>query len=212
MSATAATKFAFGDDFGLERRDGMMRRAQDRAALEEAEQRGYAAGFAAGQNMQMASDEAQLASTLRMIESTLGQFTADRDRFLQACEHASAMLAHDLATLHGDIVAGYDPLAAFSAAARETLLNFTQAARIVARVPIEMRDAAEARLNKLAADLRFSGALSVEALPTGYGAADFTLEWPEGSLRFDRATLRARLAEEFQRCGFSLTDKSDCDE
>lgn len=212
MSATAAHKFAFGDDFGLERRDGLMRRAHDRAALEEAEQRGYAAGFVAGQNAQMASDEAQLARTLLMIESTLGQFAADRDRFLQACEQASAILAHDLATLHGDIVAGYDPLAAFSAAARETFLNFAHAARIVARVPIDVRDVAEARLNKLAADLRFSGTLSVEALPTGYGSADFTIEWPEGSLRFDRTALRARLAEEFQRCGFSLTDKSDCDE
>ena len=207
----AAHKFTFGDDFGLERRDGVMRRAQDRAALEEAEQRGYAAGFVAGQNAQMVSEEAQLAHSFHLIASTLEQFAADRDRFLQACEQASATLAHDLAMLQGDIVAGYDPLAAFAAAARETLLNHAQAARIVARVPLDQRDAAEARLNRLAADLRFSGALSVEALPAGDNAADFALEWPEGSLRFDRAALRARLMDEFQRCGFSLTDKSDCD-
>jgi hypothetical protein len=38
------------------------------------------------------------------------------------------------------------------------------------------------------------------------------LEWPEGALQFDRAALQARLANEFQRCGFSMTDVSDGDD
>ena len=211
MSAAAAHKFTFGDDFGLERRDGMMRRAQDRAALEEAHQQGYAAGFAAGQNAQAASDEAQLAQALQALAAALGQFADDRDRFLQGCETASVALAHQLATLHGDIVAGYDPLAAFTAAVRETLLHYTQATRIVARVPADRRDSAEKLLQQLAHDLRFSGTVSVETLPAGSAATAFVLEWPDGALRFDRDALRTRLVDEFQRCGFSLNIMSDCD-
>lgn len=212
MSAMAAHKFTFSDDFGLERRDGIMRRAQDRAALEEAEQRGYAAGFAAGQSAQIASDEAQLAHSLHLIASTIEQFVADRDRFFEHCQQTSVSLAHHLVTLHGAIVSDYDPLAAFSAAAREIFLNYAQAVRIVARVPVDIRDATEVRMKKLAADLNYSGALSVEVLPAGHGAADFMLEWPEGALQFDRAALQARLANEFQRCGFSMTDVSDSDD
>ena len=44
----AAQKFTFDNDFGVERRGGTARRAQDRAIADEAERRGYTNGFEAG--------------------------------------------------------------------------------------------------------------------------------------------------------------------
>lgn len=212
MAAQAAQKFNFGDDFGADRRDGALRRAHDRAALEDAEQRGYAAGFAAGQAAQQASDDAQLAQAFQHMASALENFARDRDRFFMLCEQESVALAQHLAELHGAIVAGYDPLAGFAAAARDTFITYAQAVRIVARVPAPSREAAEIRLKALAHEVRFNGAINVEALPMGHNGSDFALEWPDGALKHDRHSLEERLRGEFERCGFTMMDKSNCDE
>jgi flagellar assembly protein FliH len=209
MAQAASHAFIFGDDFGLERRDGTVRRAQDRAAVEEAEQRGYGEGFAAGQAAQQASDEAQLLAVMQSLAVSLDQLQREKDAFLLQCEEQSVALAATLSALYGQIVDGLDPHAAFTAASRDVFSRFGHAARIVARVPMAMRGEVDAKLHFLADELRFTGTLSVEALPAHAGDTRFDLEWPEGALSFDRAELQTRLQAEFARFGFSMTEVND---
>lgn len=209
MAQISVQKFTFGDDFEHERRGGTTRRAQDRAALEEAEQHGYAAGFAAGQAAQQGSDAAALAQAMHAIALRLAEFDSSVARFLATCESEAVSLAVSLVELHGDCIAGFDPQAGFAHAAHDVLAQFPDAGRIVARVPVHVRAAAAERLEAVAREAGFSGRLAVEALPDAMGDADFALEWPEGALRHDRRALRERLMEEFQRFGFSMTDVND---
>ena len=209
MGQTAAHALIFGDDFGLERRDGIVRRAQDRAAIEEAEQRGYGAGFAAGQAAQQASDDAQLVGVLQSLALEIARFRADKERFFAACEQESVALATTLASLYGRIVDGIDPHAAFGMAARDVVRRFADASRIVARVPASMRADIDVKLQAFARDARFGGTISVEAAPEAGGAGAFALEWPDGALAFDPRDLEAKLQAEFARYGLIKTEAND---
>ena len=202
-----ASAFVFGDDFGEERRSGGPRRAQDRAALVEAEERGYAAGFVAGQTAQQSSDEGQLIAALRTIGAAIRAFEEQKIRFLSRCEVESIGLAAAIAEVHGQLVRGIDLHAAFTVAARDVLRQFATAPRLVARVPLSQRDAIEERLRALAEEARYSGILSVEPLSDGETESDFELEWSDGALRFERNTIRTMLRKEYERFGFSIADE-----
>lgn len=204
----SAQKFTFGDDFGVERRGSPARRAQDRAIAEEAEQRGYQAGFEAGLQAQQQSDASQLAHALAAIAAQLSSFERNQAAFFNACETEAVALVCMLAELHGDRVAGFDPQAGFAAAVHDVLTRFADASHLVARVPPALRDATEARLASLCAELRFNGRISVETLPAQAYHSDFALEWPDGALRFDRRALDEKLRHEFQKFGF-LSDVTD---
>ena len=209
MTQSAVRKFHFGDDFDEERRGGVVRRAQDRAALDEAEQLGYATGFQAGMREQAQTDQARLALAIEALAQTIQKVELDKARFLAACEEQSVNLACDLAQLHGDILQGFDPHAGFSAALRDVFKQFSQAPYLIARVPLAHRDDAQKRLEEMAHALRFTGRLVVEPLRDDAGSADFALEWPEGALHHNRDALRLRLQQELERFGFQPKDVMD---
>ena len=202
-----ASAFVFGDDFGEERRSGGPRRGHDRAALIEAEERGYAAGFVAGQMAQQSSDEGQLIATLRTIGAAMHAFEEQKIRFLSRCEVESIGLAAAIAEVHGQLVRGIDLHVAFTVAARDVLWQFASAPRLVARVPLSQRDAIEERLRALAEEARYSGILCVEPLSDGEADSNFELEWSDGALRYDRNTIRTMLEKEDERFGFSIADE-----
>lgn len=202
-----ASAFIFGDDFGEERRGGTMRRAQDRVALEEAEQRGYAAGFAAGQAAQQTSDEGQLITALSTISAAMRRFEEQKIAFMDRCEVESIGLAAALAEIHGQIVRGIDLHAAFAVAARDVLRQFASAPRLVARVPMHLKDEIETRFRQLADEARYSGVLSVEPLTHMQSPSDFELEWSDGAFRFERDRLKVIVRSEFERFGFSFADE-----
>lgn len=209
MTQSAVRKFHFGDDFDEERRGGVVRRAQDRAALDEAEQRGYAAGFQAGMNEQAQTDHARLALAIEALAQHIQKVEEDTRRFLAECEEQSVHLACDLASLHGDIVQGFDPYAGFTAALRDVFTQFSTAPYLIARVPLARREEAEKRLGAIAEACRFSGRLIVEPLQESVESTDFALEWPEGALRHDREALRLRLLQELERFGFQPKELMD---
>ncbi len=207
--ANAAQKFTFGDDFGVERRGSAARRAQDRAIAEEAEQRGYATGFEAGLAAQRESDASRMSQALEALALRMAAFEQQQEHFFAQCEAEAVALACSLADLHGQRVAGFDPYAGFAAAVHDVLAQFPTAARLVARVPVSLRNAIEDRLMRLGAEARFEGRLIVEALPDETHNCDFALEWPDGAIRHDRAALDRQLQDEFQRFGFSKPDLND---
>lgn len=202
----AAQKFTFDNDFGVERRGGTARRAQDRAIADEAERRGYAAGFEAGLAAQRESDASRMSEALAVLADSIAHFEQSAAMFFAQCEREAVALACSLADLLGARVNGFDPHAGFAAAAHEVLAQFPSAARCVARVPAELRALIEARLVQLAADARFQGRLIVEALPEDALQSDFALEWPDGALQHDRRLIDQRLRDEFQRFGFLPPD------
>lgn len=201
------SSFIFGDDFGEERRSGVVRRAQDQAALVDAEERGYAAGFAAGQAAQQASDEGELIAALRMMSAAIAIFEQQKNTFLDRCEVEAIGLAAALAEIHGEILRGIDAHAAFAVAVRDVFRQFSSAPRLVARVPIHLKEIIEERLRTLADEARYSGVLSVEPLSQADAASDFELEWPDGALRFERNAIRSLLRTEYERFGLSFADE-----
>ena len=209
MSHAPIRKFHFGDDFEEERRGGAVRRAQDRAALDEAEQRGYQMGFEAGLAAQAQTDSARQALALEALSAALDRMSHQQKHFLGLCEEKSVSLALDIVRLHGDLLHGFDPHAGFVAAMREVMTRFVDAPYIVARVPLDLREPITLRLNELAQMVRFSGRLVVEPLSDPSGLADFAFEWPDGALRHNRAELQARLADEFARFGFVKEEIAD---
>lgn len=201
---TQAMKFTF-DDFGG-RESGSARRAADAQALLEAEQLGLARGRAEGRWAAEQDAAMRLAIAMetlaRASSGTLAQFDAEISRLEREAAALALAFARKLA---GDVIAR-DPLAQLALAAADCFRHLQGVPHVAVRVPADLIDAANAVLDRAAAERGFAGRLIVLGEPD-MAAGDFRLEWADGGVARSGAEIDALIAAAIARhCGASPDD------
>lgn len=194
--AAPAQKFLFNDDFGApeKTREKAIAAAELAQAVVAAEQRGYQNGFAAGQNE--ASVEAQrrsamaleqVAQAMHVIASGIGGVETRMET--EAVEVAIAAARK----LCGELIAA-EPLAEITALVGECFRHLVATPHLVVRINDAVYEAARERIELLAKQSGFAGRLVLLADPEIAGG-DCKIEWADGGVVLERATVEAKIDE-----------------
>ncbi|HVY00293.1 MAG TPA: FliH/SctL family protein [Pseudorhodoplanes sp.] len=193
MSAPA--RFLFETDFAAgNRAANTITLAEHREKLSEAETRGYAGGFAAAKAEAEAETARRVALALESISRQLGtvvqslgaveaKFEAEA---VEVAVAAARKLAHELVSR--------EPFAEIAALFTDCLRHLTAAPHIVVRVADSIYPQAREKLESIAQNLGFSGRLVIMAEP-GMKADDCRIEWADGGVTRDRATVDLAISE-----------------
>jgi flagellar assembly protein FliH len=183
--STNANKYLFDCDF---RDPGGG--AKNLAALQEAEQRGFAQGVAEGRRQGAAEAEAQLAAALRRLADTAGSLLSGLDaRQAQMEEEALAFGSALGRKLAGRALAA-QPLDAITEAARASFQHLRGVPHLVIRVNEALVEAVESRMQRIARDQGYEGRLVVMGEPD-IAPGNGRIEWADGGIVRDQARIEA---------------------
>jgi flagellar assembly protein FliH len=199
----ARAKFLFDEDFGVPKRpDGLaeptVALAQLREEAQRAEEAGFLRGVAEGRRQAEADEAARLASSLQRLALAFAQSAEHLTGTAARSEAEAAKLAVAVARkLAGALVAAR-PLVEIEALARSVIAELRSAPHAVVRVHDSLVDAVKARLDSIAAECGFSGALVVLGEPD-IAIGDARLDWADGGAGRDRNELERSIDEAVER-------------
>jgi flagellar assembly protein FliH len=174
--STNANKYLFDRDF---RDPGGG--SKNLAALQEAEQRGYAQGVAEGRRLAAAEADAQLVAAMRRIADSAGSLLAGLDaRQGQAEEEALAFGSALGRKLAGTALAAY-PLEAILEAARASFQHLRGVPHLVVRVNDALVETVEAHVQRMSRERGYEGRLVVIGEPE-IAPGDARIEWADGGI------------------------------
>jgi flagellar assembly protein FliH len=191
---SAARKYAFDTVFapdGAILRDGKGFRTQYNADEVEAERR---TAFEEGRRVETARAESEAAGAAEQLAASAAAILSRLNRECDSLRQEAAALAMAAARK-----AAGAALEAFGeerilAAVAETMDALRHAPRLIIRVPTNSYATLRPRLEDLAQQSAYAGAVVVREDPA-LAAADVTLEWAEGLIAFDQENLFARVDE-----------------
>ncbi|PSC06885.1 flagellar assembly protein FliH [Alsobacter soli] len=195
---SSAQKFAFGEDFGTDRRSQAMRRQADMDRLQQAEQDGWARGRMEGRREAEQEAAMRMAKALEQIAGAAAGVLSHLDRETHRLEQEAAELALVFARKFAGDLLDREPLAPLEAAAAECFRELAGAPHLAVRVPPEFVDQAKASLDRKAQERGFAGRLIVLG-EDGMALGDFVIEWADGGMRRDAQALERNIAEAIQR-------------
>lgn len=192
----APAKFLFDVDFSV------PNKARERAAtpaeiaqqIAQAEARAYRAGYDAAQHEAKVDSDRRTAMAFEQIGVAI-QTIASR---LLSVEDRIATEAVDVAVaaarkLSGELVAA-EPLAGVTALVEDCFRHLVSTPHLVVRVNDNLYEAARDRFEQLARQSGFQGRLIVLAEPD-IEAGDCKIEWADGGVVRERATIEAKIDE-----------------
>jgi len=183
--STNANKFLFDCDF---RDPGGG--SKNLAALQEAEQRGFAQGLAEGRRQGAADAEAQLAAALHRLADNAGSLLSGLEaRQAQMEQEALAFGAALGRKLAGRALAA-QPLDGIIEAARNSFQHVRGVPHLVIRVNEALVEAVESRMQRIARDQGYEGRLVVMGEPD-IAPGDGRIEWADGGIVRDQARIEA---------------------
>jgi len=202
----AKAKFLFDDDFGggaaAKAAEAAVSEAAHKAALAEAEARGYRNGVNAAEAKATAElkteAERRSAAAFERIAAALASL-ADRlkaieDRFEAESVEVAVAVARKLAPQ----LIEREPLAELTALATECFGELLRAPHVVVRVNEGLYAAAREKLEDIARSRGFEGRLVVLGEPD-IPEGDCRIEWADGGLKRDRVATEAAIAEVVNR-------------
>jgi flagellar assembly protein FliH len=184
---TNASRFLFAHDFRAPLPD-----AKQQAALAAAEERGRAAGFAAGLRQAQDDAAAQLASALRRLAETAASLLSEADARAAALEDEAIGFALDLGRKLAGEALRVDSLSTIAEAARATFQHLRGVPHLVARVNLAQVEDVERMLQDLAREGGFEGRLVMLGEPD-IAPGDARLEWADGGVVRTRSRIDAAL-------------------
>ncbi|HZN30204.1 MAG TPA: FliH/SctL family protein [Xanthobacteraceae bacterium] len=193
MSAPA--KFMFDNDFAVgERTKSSVALAEHAAKLAEVEAAGYRKGFAAAK----AEAEQRAAAALERAAAVL----AELNRGLAAVETRLEIEAVEVAVavarkLAPELIAR-EPFAELTALAAGCFRHLVAAPHVVVRVNDALQERARELLEETARAGGFDGRLVVLAEPE-IAPGDCRIEWADGGVKRDRATIEGAIEESVAR-------------
>ncbi|MHB2165852.1 FliH/SctL family protein [Alsobacter sp. R-9] len=189
-------KFVFDEEF--DRRSGASRRQGDQQRLEEAQREGYERGLLDGRREAEQEAAMRLAQAAEALAGQAAAVIAGLDAERARLEHEAARLALAFARkIAGDLVDAA-PLGPLQQAASDVFRNIVGAPHAVVTVPQDQIDRAKALLDRLALERGFAGRLVVLGEPEML-AGDFRIEWADGGVSRDGATLQSLIASAIAR-------------
>ena len=183
--SSSANKYLFDCDF---RDPGGS--AKNLAALQEAEQRGFAQGVAEGRRQAAADAQTQLAAAMRRVAdgaaSLLSGLAAQQAQLEQEALVFGTALGRKLA---GRALAS-QPLDAITEAARASFQHLRGVPHLVVRVNDALVETVEAHMQRMARDHGYEGRLVVMGEPN-IARGDGRIEWADGGVVRDQASIEA---------------------
>jgi flagellar assembly protein FliH len=187
--STNANKYLFDRDF----RDPAGG-AKNLAALQEAEQRGFAQGVAEGRRQAAAEAEAHLATAMRRVADGAGAILSGlAAQQAEVEEEALAFAAALGRKLAGRALAAH-PLEAITEAARASFHHLRGVPHLVVRVNEALVEAVEARVQRLSRDHGYEGRLVVMGEPD-IAPGDGRIEWADGGIVREQARIEAAVEQ-----------------
>jgi flagellar assembly protein FliH len=174
--STNANKYLFDRDF---RDPGGG--PKNVAALQEAEQRGYAQGLAEGRRQAASEGDAQLVSAMRRIADSAGSLLAGLDARQAQVEEEALAFGNALGRkLAGTALAAY-PLEAITEAARASFQHLRGVPHLVVRVNEALVESIEAHVQRMSRERGYEGRLVVIGEPE-IAPGDARIEWADGGI------------------------------
>ena len=187
--STSANRYLFDQDF---RDPGGS--AKNLAALQEAEQRGFARGLAEGRRQAAAESEAQLATAMRRLAdgaaSLLSGLAAQQTQIEEEALAFAVALGRKLA---GKALAA-QPLEAIADAARTSFHHLRGVPHLVVRVNDALVEAVETQVQRMSRDHGYEGRLVVMGEPE-IAPGDGRIDWADGGLVREQARIEAAVAQ-----------------
>jgi flagellar assembly protein FliH len=192
----APAKFLFDHDFAApdaakERAASAIEVAQQ---IADAEARAYRAGFDAARNEARAESDRRAALALEeigiSIRAIAGRFSTIEERMETEAVDVALAVARKICT---ELVAA-EPLTEMMALVSDCFRHLTSTPHIVVRINDALYDAARAQIEQLARRSGFEGKLVILAEPE-IATGDCRIEWADGGVTLDRASIEAKINE-----------------
>lgn len=189
---TNVNRFFFDNDF----RGGAAGDSRQQAALAQAEERGRAAGLAAGLAQAQASTPARLAQAAERLAQLAAALLADAERRQARLEDEAVAFALAFARkLAGDAIS-VNPLGPIAQAAKAAFEHLRAVPHLAVRVNEALVDEVEALMHRLARERGFDGRIIVLGEPD-IALGDARLEWADGGLVRERRRTETALEQSF---------------
>jgi flagellar assembly protein FliH len=202
----AQAKFLFDNDFGegagTKVAEPMVAETALRAAIEEAEARGYRNGLNAAEAKTAAQlkteAERRTAAAFERIAGALDALAASLKDAERRFEAESVEVAVAVARKLAPRLIAREPLAEIAALATECFSELLRAPHVVVRVNESLHAVAREKLEDVARSCGFDGRLVVLGEPD-IAVGDCRIEWADGGLTRDRAATEATIADAVER-------------
>lgn len=192
----APAKFLFDLDFAApdvakERAATAIEVAQQ---IADAEARAYRAGYEAARHEAKAESDRRAALALEeigiSIRAIAGRFATIEERMETEAVDVALSVARKLCA---EMIAA-EPLTEVMALVSDCFRHLTSTPHIVVRINDALYDAARAQIEQLAKRNGFEGKLVILAEPD-IATGDCKIEWADGGVTLDRATIEAKISE-----------------
>jgi flagellar assembly protein FliH len=192
----APAKFLFDLDFAAP--DVAKERAATAAEvaqqLADAETRGYRAGYEAARHEAKAESDRRAALALEEIGISIRAIASRFSTIEERMETEAVDVALSVARkLCAEMIAA-EPLTEVMALVSDCFRHLTSTPHIVVRINDALYDAARAQIEQLAKRNGFEGKLVILAEPD-IATGDCKIEWADGGVTLDRATIEAKISE-----------------
>jgi flagellar assembly protein FliH len=192
----APAKFLFDLDFAA------PEAAKERAAtaveiaqqIAEAEARAYRAGFDAAQREAKAESDRRAVLALEEIGLSIKTIASRVSNLEDRMETEAVDVALAVARKLCNELLSAEPLTEIMALVSDCFRHLTSTPHIVVRINDTLYDAARERIEQLAKRSGFEGRLVILAEPDIEGG-DCKIEWADGGVTLDRATIEAKINE-----------------
>jgi flagellar assembly protein FliH len=209
---TARAKFLFDDDFGADKAasaasDPMLPVAEHQEAVRRADEVAYLRGLAEGRQQAESDETARLAASMQRLALGL----ADAGREIAAldgrAEEQAARLAIAMAQKLAGAALARQPLAEVEALVRDVLHHLRGTPHAVVRVEAGLVDQVKPRLDQIAREAGFTGAIVVLGEPD-IEPGDARIEWADGGVKRSRSEIEAMLDDAVDRA-FALARQEE---
>ncbi|WP_458760015.1 FliH/SctL family protein [Afipia sp. TerB] len=192
----APAKFLFDTDFAAPAasKERAVSSAEIARQVAEAEARGYRDGFAAAQREAKAESDRRTALAFEEISIAIrgiaSNFGSIENRMETEAVDVAVAVARKLCT---ELVAA-EPLTEMMALVSDCFRHLTSTPHIVVRINDALYDTARQQIDELAKRNGFEGRLVILAEPD-IETGDCKIEWADGGVTLERASIDAKIAE-----------------
>lgn len=192
----APAKFLFDTDFAAPAasRERAVSSAEIAKQVAEAEARAYRDGFAAAQREAKAESDRRTALAFEEISIAIRAIASNFGAVENRMETEAIDVAIAVARKLCNELMAAEPLTEITALVSDCFRHLTSTPHIVVRINDALYDSARARIEELAKRNGFEGRLVILAEPD-IATGDCKIEWADGGVTLDRASIEAKIAE-----------------
>jgi len=195
---TARPRFLFDADFTAPTEEPPIAAAVHRAALAEAEARGYQRGVSAAEARERTEAERRCAAAFERIGEALKAIAVSLDALERQLEAEAVEVAFAVARKLAAELVAREPFAEIAALASGCLGELRGAPHVAVRIHDSMHDIARERLDEIARAQGFEGRLVVLG-EADIAPGDCRVEWADGGAVRDRAAIEAAICDTIAR-------------